>query len=69
MAAYTQEDLANVRETIAAGELETFIGGKKVVYRSLDELERIEEKIVRSLAADENKRPIRGVRVNVSKGI
>lgn len=67
--AYTQDDLDNVRETIAAGELETFIGGKKVVYRSLDELLRIESIIERSVAAAESVRPIRGVRVNVAKGI
>jgi hypothetical protein len=67
--AYTQEDLDNVRETIAAGELETFISGKRVVYRSLAELERIEAKIETAMATEDNKRPIRGVRVNVSKGV
>lgn len=67
--AYTQEDLDNVRETIAAGELETYIGGKRVVYRSLTELERIEAKIVKALSAAENRRPVRGVRINTCKGV
>lgn len=68
--AYTQEDLDNVRETIAAGELETVISGKRVVYRSLAELERIEAKIERSLASStETRRPARGYRMNVNKGL
>lgn len=68
--AYTQTDLDNIRELIAAGEGETFINGKKVVYRSLSELERIEHKIERALAAStETRRPARGYRVNVSKGL
>jgi hypothetical protein len=69
--AYTQTDLDNIRELIAAGEGETFIDGKKVVYRSLDELERIESRILRALAetATPNRRPRRGVRVNVCKGL
>lgn len=49
--AYTQQDLENIRELIAAGEGEVQVDGKAVKYRNLDDLERIERRIERALAA------------------
>jgi len=67
--AYTQTDLDAINSLIAAGEGEVFINGKKVVYRSLDELLKIRSLIERDLLAAQNRKPPRAVRLNISKGV
>ncbi|WP_027853843.1 phage head-tail joining protein [Marinobacterium litorale] len=68
--AFTQDDLDSIREAIASGEKSvTYADGKSVTYRSMAELHAAEARIEKALAAAENRRPRRGVRVNVSKGL
>lgn len=49
--AYTQTDLDNVKAAIASGEQSVEVGGRKVVYRSVDELRRARDDIAAELAA------------------
>lgn len=43
--AYVQSDLDNIRAAIATGALRVQIAGRDTIFRSLDEMERIEMKI------------------------
>jgi len=49
--AYTQTDLDNVKTAIASGEQSVKVGGRKVVYRSVDELRNARDDIAAELAA------------------
>lgn len=68
--AFTQEDIDAIDEAIATGVLEVqFSDGKRTRYRSINELERAKYHIEGELTKALGKRPRRGVRMNVSKGI
>jgi hypothetical protein len=50
--AYTSADLENLRQAIAEGvQRVRFSDGRELTYRSLDEMHRIEAKIVAELSA------------------
>ena len=49
--AYTTKDLASIQKAIANGLTSAEISGRKVVYRSLDEMRSIEQQIIRELAS------------------
>jgi hypothetical protein len=48
--AYTQTDLDNVKAAIASGEQSVEVGGRKVVYRSVEELRKARDDIATELA-------------------
>lgn len=48
--AYSQADLDNVRSAIAKGELSVEFADRKVVYRSIDELLKAEERIATAIS-------------------
>ena len=50
--AYTQTDLDNVKTAIASGEQSVEVGGRKVVYRSVEELRKARDDIAAELNAD-----------------
>jgi len=45
MSSYTTADLAAVRAAIASGELSVMQGGKRIEYRSMDDLLKAEKRI------------------------
>lgn len=47
--AYTQSDLTNLQKAMASGVKQAMRGDEMVQYRSLAEMERIEEKMKRDL--------------------
>jgi len=68
--AFTQDDLTVINDAIATGELEVqFADGKRVRYRSINELMRAKQHIQESLDSAGGKVPKRGLRLNVSKGV
>lgn len=58
---YTPEDLAAVRKAIASGELSVMHNGRRVEYRSMDDLFKAEARIEGELRAGAG-RPRGGVR-------
>lgn len=50
--AFSQTDLTNIDQAIATGELSVEVNGRKVVYRSVDDLLKSRNAIVSALAAD-----------------
>lgn len=48
--AYSQADLAAIQSAIARGELSVEFSDRKVVYRSIDELLKAEERIANALS-------------------
>ncbi len=46
---YTHEQLAALREAIASGERVVQFNGRRIEYRSLDEMRQIEERMERAL--------------------
>ena len=68
--AFTQDDLDAISEAIATGELEVqFADGKRVRYRSVEQLMKAKQHIKNELFEESDKPPRRGVRVNVYKGV
>lgn len=51
MANFTETDLANINAAIATGEMTVEINGRRVVYRSISELERARAIILADMAA------------------
>lgn len=49
--AYTQTDLDNVKAALASGEQSVEVAGRKVVYRSVDELRKARDDIQGELTA------------------
>lgn len=49
--AHTQADLDAIKTAIASGEQSVEVGGRKVVYRSVDELRKARDDITAELAA------------------
>jgi len=49
--AHTQTDLDNIKTAIASGELSVEVNGRKVVYRSIDDLRKARDDIAAELAA------------------
>ena len=68
--AFTQDDLDVINEAIATGELEVqFADGKRVRYRSVEQLMNSKQHIENEIFKESGKPPRRGVRVNVCKGV
>lgn len=51
MANYTEADLAAIRAAIASGELSISSNGRRVDFRSMDDLLKAEARIVQGLSA------------------
>ncbi len=51
MSTYTDADLAAVRAAIASGELSVMYAGRRVEFRSMDDLLKAEKRIQGALAA------------------
>jgi len=49
--AFTTTDLNNIDQAIATGELMVEVDGRKVVYRSMDDLKKARALIVEQIAA------------------
>ena len=49
--AHTQSDLDAIKVAIASGEQSVEVGGRKVVYRSVDELRKARDDIAAELAS------------------
>ena len=49
--AHTQADLDAIKAAIASGEQSVEVGGRKVVYRSVDELRKARDDIAAELAS------------------
>ncbi|HRH21475.1 MAG TPA: hypothetical protein PLE81_12665 [Brevundimonas sp.] len=49
--AHTQADLDAIKAAIASGEQSVEVGGRKVVYRSVDELRKARDDIAAELGA------------------
>lgn len=43
--AYTQTDLDNIKKAIATGALRVAIGGRDTIFRSLEDMQQIENRI------------------------
>lgn len=54
--AYTQADLAALQAAIAKGARSVRMDGEEVTFRTLDEMERIEAKIMREVGQPRRKR-------------
>ena len=68
--AFTQDDVDAINDAIATGEMEVeFADGKRVRYRSIADLVRAKTHIETRISTDAGRRPRRGVRVNVMKGV
>lgn len=68
--AFTQDDLTVINDAIATGELEVqFADGKRVRYRSINELMKAKQHIEDAMSAASGRVAKRGVRLNVSKGV
>lgn len=68
--AYTQLDLDRLAAAIASSELSVqFADGRRVQYRSLDELLRAKHAIAADINAAAGQRPPRAFRLGVTKGI
>lgn len=50
---FSQTDLSNINAAVATGELSVEVGGRKVVYRSMDDLLKARAIILSELAASE----------------
>lgn len=51
---HTQTDLDNIKAAIASGEQSVEMGGRKVVYRSVDDLRKARDDITAELASTAN---------------
>lgn len=58
--AFTQTDLDNINAAIATGEMTVEVNGRRVVYRSIADLERARSIIQGDLAAANPTSPRRG---------
>lgn len=69
--AYTKDDLDALDEAIAAGELSVEIDGRKVTYRSMEDLFRARRHICRMMAkaAGVRRSPLAGIATRVDRGI
>ncbi len=63
---YTHEQLAALREVMASGERVAQFNGRRIEFRSLDEMRQMEEKMVRALNPIHHRRRHRAV---FSKGL
>ena len=60
--AHTQSDLDAIKAAIASGEQSVEVGGRKVVYRSVDELRKARDDIAAELASAATPSSTSGVR-------
>ena len=68
--AFTTDDLDAINDALATGEMEVeFADGKRVRYRSVGDLMRAKQHIESRMNSESGRRPRRGVRVNVMKGV
>lgn len=57
--AFTQSDLTNIDAAIATGELSVEVNGRKIVYRSVDDLLKARSTIVTCLAVADQTSAVR----------
>ena len=65
---YTAEDLAILQAAIASGEFSVKHNGRAVTYRSLAEMQAIESRMIRSIAASSQAYK-KTYRINVESGL
>ena len=66
--AYTEADLAAVRAAILRGEKAVQFADRSVTYRSIEELQAVEQAILGELAADSSSTRSKQTRAVASKG-
>lgn len=67
--AFTEADLTAINAALLSSNLEVEINGRRVRYRSTDDLLKIKAMVAQELAASDSSPPNRVYNVNVSKGI
>lgn len=69
--AFTQADIDNLDEAISAGEKTVEVNGRKVEYRSLDEMLKARRYIMAVLSGKAGRRrnPLFGVRTVIDRGL
>lgn len=69
--ALTQSDIDNIDEAIAAGEKTVEVNGRKVEYRSIDEMLKIRRHITKVIAQQRGikKRPLSSIHTVVDRGL
>jgi len=50
--AYTSADLSRLDDAIASGELDVWVGNRRVRYRTIDELMRARQHVAQQLESD-----------------
>ncbi|MGY3887203.1 phage head-tail joining protein [Aeromonas aquatica] len=65
--AFTQEDIQNLNEAIATGELSVVVDGREITYRSIKELMEAKRHIIHCLRKGSS--PFAGYRVQLDRGI
>ena len=66
MTSSVDEQLADIEDVIVGGERRVRKGDREIEYRSLDELERIEQRVQRKKAKP---RPLHSVNTSVNRGL
>jgi len=70
--AHTQTDLDNIKSALASGEQSVEVDGRKVVYRSVDDLIKARDQIAAELAANSSAQSVRrgtfAVRFSTARG-
>lgn len=69
--ALTQDDLDELDQAIACGELTVKVDGREVTYRSIPELMRARRHVAKVLASQAGHKPkaLAGIRVNIDRGL
>ncbi len=69
--AFTQSDIDNLDEAIAAGEKTVKVNGREVEYRSIEEMLKVRRFILAELARKSGRRkhPFRGVTTVLDRGL
>lgn len=69
--AFTQADIDNLDEAIAAGEKVVKVNGREVEYRSIDDMLKARRHIMNVIAksAGRRKSPLSGVRTVLDRGL
>lgn len=67
--AYTQTQLEVLQAALASGELEVMFEGRRIRYRSIEELERAIATVQGELTTQTGTKRVRRVQMTVSKGL
>lgn len=69
--AFTKDDLDQLDEAIASGELSVKIDGRDITYRSIGDLQRARRMVVRALLSQSgrSKHALSGITTRVDRGV